>query len=187
MKAFTIFLTSFVIASFSLGCAVGTLPSYLSDRPIPEWSVEDHWEAVRLYEEETRRLETKVAHLEKRISSFKKKPYRATRATLQNRQKRVRRLQRQMEAKRSSLLSLREQLAWHQTQAERLNTLQPSEGIGKFNGSQKHRKASGSGVATQDGYARPSEQKNEEEMGSRACGSSERRENVRFHTTWAER
>ena len=75
-----------------------------------------------------------MAHLEKRIALFKKTAYRASRGSQYRRLKRVRRLTAQMEAKQSSIFVMREQIAWHHAEVERLNTLMSSEGIGKPDG-----------------------------------------------------
>ena len=71
----------FLLANPSFGWAQGKtqlVPSHLSNRATAEWSAEDHREAARLYELEAQRLEAKVAHLEKRVATYKKKLYRDT-------------------------------------------------------------------------------------------------------------
>lgn len=134
MKTLTLFLVSMVLASFSFGCAQGQtqlVSSHLSERTSTEWSVEDHREEASLYELEAQRLEAKVAHLKKRVETYKKKPYRDSKGFKRDSLKRL------MGVNQKSLKLFRQHVAWHHAEAERLTALNSSEGIEQSDTQQK--------------------------------------------------
>jgi TolA-binding protein len=117
-------LTGIVLASLSLGCAktkTPVLPPHLSSQPTKEWSAEEHREVADLLHEEAVRLEDQVAHLEQRVERINKKPY------LDPKEIKRQEWRALIRANREEISELREQIAWHHGEAERLSTMSPSE------------------------------------------------------------
>jgi hypothetical protein len=118
-----VLMTSVVLISL---VGWGQAKIFLTDHPphIPnELAAEDHWEASELYEESLVRLESKVAHLEKRIERFTKKPYLDTKGFKRQGAKLL------IGAYNSEIAELRKHIAWHENEAKRLSEISsPDEG-----------------------------------------------------------
>ncbi len=84
-----------------------------------ELAAEEHWEASELYTETLVQLETKVAHLEKRIERFTKKPYLDTKGFKAQGAKNL------IGAYNLEIAELRKHVAWHENEAKRLSELPP--------------------------------------------------------------
>jgi len=94
------------------------LPPHLSSQQtINEWSAEEHREAAELLDEDVVRLKAKVAHLEQRVERINKKPY------LDPKEIKRQEWRALIRANRAEILELREQIAWHHGEAERLSTM----------------------------------------------------------------
>ncbi len=125
MKGITVLLTNVAIASL-LGCGqINVLLPNLSSQTADEWSAEEHRVAADLFEEEAARLETKMAYLDQRVERFTKKPYLEPKGFRRQGWKRL------MGTYRGKIADLREQIAWHQQEAERFNAMPPSDDIEK--------------------------------------------------------
>ena len=121
MKGITILLASVVLASL-LGCGqTKVLPPHLSTQAANEWSAEEHRVAADLFEDEVARLEAKVAHLDKRVERFDKKPYLDPKGFTRQGWRRL------MGAQRVEIQELREHIAWHHGEAGQFNAMPPSE------------------------------------------------------------
>ncbi len=98
------------------------LPPHLSSQQAAnEWSAEEHREAADLLDEDAVRLKAKVAHLEQRVERINKKPY------LDPKEIKRQEWRALIRANREEISELREQIAWHHGEAERLSTMSPSE------------------------------------------------------------
>jgi hypothetical protein len=98
------------------------LPPHLSSQQtINEWSAEEHREAAELLDEDVVRLKAKVAHLEQRVERINKKPY------LDPKEIKRQEWRALIRANREEISELREQIAWHYGEAERLSRMSPSE------------------------------------------------------------
>ena len=97
-------------------------PSHLSSQQaVNEWSAEEHREAADLLDEDAVRLKAKVAHLEQRVERFNKKPY------LDPKEIKRQEWRGLIRANQEEISELREQIAWHHEEAERLSTILPSK------------------------------------------------------------
>ncbi len=97
------------------------LPPHLSSQEaINEWSAEEHREAAELLDEDAIRLKAKVAHLEQRVERINKKPY------LDPKEIKRQEWRALIRANREEISELREQIAWHHEEAERLSTMSSS-------------------------------------------------------------
>ncbi len=96
-------------------------PAGLSPKAARAWSAEEHREAADLLDEEAVRLEAKVVHLEQRIERINKKPYMDPKEIKRQEWRAL------IKANRGELSELREQIIWHQGEAERLSTMPPSQ------------------------------------------------------------
>ncbi len=123
MKGITVLLASIVLASFvGFGLAkVQERPLAPSEKNANAWTVEEHQIAADLFEETAVRLELKVRHLEQRVERFAKKPYLDPKGFKRQGWERL------IGAHRSEISELREQMAWHRTQASQFNAMPSSE------------------------------------------------------------
>ncbi len=130
MKSIVIFLASVVLASlfgFVLAETFEAPTSPSSEQIKNEWTAEEHLNAANLFEETAARLESKVGHLEQRVERYIKKPY------LDPKGFKVQGWKRLMGSHRAELSELREQIAWHYGQANRISAMPVSEEKEKVN------------------------------------------------------
>ena len=123
MKRITVLLTGVVLASL-IGFGLATskeMPAPTSDQTTNERSAEEHWYAADLIEETLARLELKVVHLAKRVERYNKKPYLDPKEFKRERWKRL------IRAQSAEISELRKEMAWHQEQIKRLNTMSSPE------------------------------------------------------------
>ena len=121
MHWFKILVTSVALISL---VGWGQAKIFPIDQPphIPnELAAEEHWEASELYEESLVRLESKVAHLEKRIERYTKKPYLDTKEAKRQSAKKL------IGAYNAEIAELRKHIAWHEGEAKRLSELSSSD------------------------------------------------------------
>jgi len=124
MKKIVVILTGILLASLALGCAqtkTQALPPHLSSQADKEWSAEEHREVAELLHEEAVRLEDQVAHLEKRVERFDKKPH------LDLKGYRRRMWKSRMATYRKEISELHERIVWHNEKADRLKGVLPPE------------------------------------------------------------
>ena len=123
MKGKTVLLPSVVLASllgFGLAISQG-MPTPSADQTANERTVEEHWYAADLIEETIARLELKVVHLAKRVERYNKKPY------LDHKELKRERWKRLIRAEKAEISELRKEMAWHQEQIKRLNSMPSPE------------------------------------------------------------